>query len=295
MKKVFVLLAFAAVASFVACDPEEIPEEDPGTSLVTVAADNLVAYLPLESAEKAVSVGEGITLAEAKGSASYGEGLLGQGYTNTTGDNMKQAYLKFNLASNNAFKNLESMTFTCWVKLNEACSKGAVMSVNGSGIDWPAFIAYFDNSGTNDEGVKTQQVNGRLVFHDSEGAEQNLWLDTWDPAFAKYGKWFQFAFSYDATTGAWALFVDGLKVKDAEFGPKIPVNNLVTSSCNAMYVGGWSTFIEGQSTQDWQSYFAGSIDEIRIYNRVLSETEITTLRVQELAAAVAAAASTATK
>ena len=290
MKKVLVFFAFVAAAvCFAACDPSDKPVQDPGTSLVTVAAENLVVYLPLESAEKAVSVGEGITLAEAKGSASYAEGILGQGYTNTTGDNMKQAYLKFNLASNNAFKNLQSMTFSCWVKLNESCSKGAVLSVNGSGIDWPAFIAYFDNSGTTDEGEKTQQVNGRLVFHDAEGVEQNLWLDTWDPAFAKYGKWFQFAFTYDSASGAWALYVDGVKVKDAEFAPKIPVSNLVTASCSAMYVGGWSTFIEGQSNQDWQSYFAGSIDEIRIYNRVLTEAELTALRVQELSAAVAAA------
>lgn len=291
MKKVFVLFAFVAAAvSFAACDPADNPANDPGTSLVTVAAENLVVYMPLESAEKTVSVGDGITFAEAKGSASFAEGILGNGYINTTGDNMKQAFLKFNLASNNAFKNLESMTFSCWVKLNEACSKGAIMSVNGSGIDWPAFIAYFDNSNVGDDGVKTQQVNGRLVFHDAEGVEQNLWLDTWDPNLAKYGKWFQFAFTYDSNTGFWNIYVDGVNIKEAEFGAKIPVSNLVTASCNAMYVGGWSTFIEGQSTQDWQSYFAGSIDEIRVYNRVLSETEITTLRVQELAAAVAAAA-----
>lgn len=291
MKKVLVLFAFVAAAvSFAACDPADNPANDPGQSLVTVAADNLVVYMPLESAEKTVSVGEGISFAGANGSASFAEGILGNGYVNTTGDNMKQAFLKFNLASNNVLKNLESMTFSCWVKLNESCSKGALLSVNGSGIDWPAFIAYFDNSGTDDTGVKTQQVNGRLVFHDAEGVEQNLWLDTWDPNLAKYGKWFQFAFTYDSTTGYWIIYVDGLNIKEAEFGPKIPVSNLVTASCNAMYVGGWSTFIEGQSNQDWQSYFAGSIDEIRIYNRVLSETEIATLRVEELSAAVAAAA-----
>lgn len=289
MKKVLVLFAFAAAFSLVACDPVEKPEEDPGKAYVTVASENLVLYMPLESAEKTVSVGEGVTFAEAKGSTGFTEGLLGQGYYNTTGDNMKQAYLKFNLASANVFKNLESMTFTCWLKLKEECSKGAILSVNGSGIDWPAFIAYFDNSGTTDEGEKTQQVNGRLVFHDAAGVEQNLWLDTWDPAFARYNKWFQFAFTYEASTGAWALYVDGIQVKEAVFDPKIVVNNFVTSSCNAMYVGGWSTFIEGQSTQDWQSYFAGAIDEIRVYNKVLSATDILTLRTQELAAAVAAA------
>ena len=290
MKKVLEFFAFVAVAAcFAACDPADNPINDPGKSLVTVAADNLVVYLPLESAEKAVSVGEGITFAQAKGSASFAEGILGNGYINTTGNNMEEAFLKFNLASANAFKSLESMTFTCWAKLKEDCSKGALLSVNGSGLDWPAFIAYFDNTREN-EGVKEQQVNGRLVFHDAAGVEQNLWLDTFDAAFAKYDKWFQFAFTYEASTGAWALYVDGIKVKDAVFDPKIPVNNLVTSSCNAMYVGGWSTFIEGQSNQDWQSYFAGSIDEIRIYNRVLSETELTTLRVEELSAAIAAAA-----
>ena len=199
---------------------------------------------------------------------------------------MTQAYTKYSVAANSAISNLKDMTLTVWVKLKESCSKGAIMSLNGmpAGFDWPLFIAYFDNLRTNEEtGIKEQQVNGRLVFHDAEGNEQNLWLDTWDAAFAKFDEWFQFAFTYNGTTGAWGLYVDGVEVKTAEFLAGFDFSKLLTSATNTMYIGGWASFIEGASNQDWQSYFAGSIDELRVFNKVLTPAELTSLRKEELA------------
>ena len=296
MKKALLFAAAAMMlAGLCACNNDKDNGKDDGkkeakTAIeITTAADNLVMYLPLESAEKAVAKGDGVTFAEAKGAGAFGAGQYHNGYYNTTGDNMQQAYLKFNLASDNLFKHLDDMTFTCWVKLSETCPKGAILSVNGSGIDWPAFIAYFDNTRETEDKVKEQQVNGRLVMHDAEGVEKNLWLDTWDAKLAKYDTWFQFAFAYKAETGEWNLYVDGIPVKEepAIFGDKLAVNTLVTKDCNTMYLGAWASFVEGASTQDWQSYFAGAIDEVRIFNKALTADEIVALRREELAAILA--------
>ena len=282
MKKSFLFAASVLMLAMVSCTEKPAPE--PEKPEAKTAKENLVLYLGFEADE---TPGTGIALVESKGSASLNnDGFIGKCWTNTSGNNMTQAYTKYSVAANSAFSNLKDITFTAWVKLKEECSKGALMSLNGmpAGFDWPLFIAYFDNLRTNEEtGVKEQQVNGRLVFHDADGNEQNVWLDTWDAAFAKFDTWFQFAFTYTSSTGAWALYVDGVEVKTAEFLPGFDFCKLLTNATNTMYIGGWASFIEGASNQDWQSYFAGSMDEIRIYNKALTAAELSSLRKEELA------------
>lgn len=296
MKKILWIAALAAMA-FVSCNKGNQGGDtpDPSTPEVKTCAENLVAYFPLESADNAVKVGEGITYAGKVGAASFGKGEIGNGYTNTTGKN-DEAYLKFNLAKTNALNKLQDVTFTVWVKNVEDYQKGGLFSVNGKIFptqDWPSMVVMFDNKGFvkdddgNDTTVKNQQVNGRFMFKMADGNETNLWLDTWDPAFAKYNTWFQLAFTYEAATGAWALYVDGVKVREAEYGDKMPFGQCIPADATAFYLGGWSSWIESYTgAADWQTFFAGSIDEIRFFNKVLSEAEIQALRKEEVAIAL---------
>jgi hypothetical protein len=292
MKKFFLFAASALMlASFASCNPEDKPKPEDEKPEVQTAKENLVVYMPLESAEKAVEVGEGITFASKEGSASFGAGRTGNGYVNTSGKNDK-SYLKFNLAQNNALSKLTDVTLTVWVNNIEDYQKGGLFSVNGKLFptqDWPSCVVMFDNKGIqkdengNETGVKDQQINGRFMYKLADGNETNLWLDTWNPAFAKYASWFQIAFTYEAAIGAWSLYVDGVKVKDAEYGDKPAFGKCIPSDANAFYIGGWASFIESWAgAAEWQSYFAGSIDELRIYNRVLTEAEIGELRKEEL-------------
>ena len=78
------------------------------------------------------------------------------------------------------------------------------------------------------------------------------------------------------------IYINGVQMAALTFDHKIPFGNLVTEACDAFYVGAWSTFVEGDSTHDWQNYWAGSIDEIRMYNKALSEEEILALYKEEL-------------
>lgn len=293
MKKVLMLVAAGLMMA--ACSLEDLKNVvDEGLDKLTevqTAKDNLVVYLPLESETNAVKLGEGITYGSKAGAAGFAKGEVGQGYTNTSAKN-DEAYLKFNLASGNALSKLEDVTITLWTKNVEEFQKGGFMSVNGKNFpqqDWPSFIVYLDNKGIekdedgNETGVKTQQVNGRLMFKDALGLETNLWLDTWDKAFAVYDKWFQFGFTYDHTSGAWALYVDGVKVKEAEYGDKIAFGKCIPEDATALYVGAWASWVEKYvGAADWQMYYAGSIDEIRFFNKALSETEMAELYKEEV-------------
>ena len=290
MKKYFYLAAIAALAITACTDPNGKDDPKDSTPEVTTCAENLVAYFPLESETNAVKA-EGITFASKAGAADFKTGEIGKGYSNTAGNN-SEAYLKFNLAKDNPLSKLEDVTITLWLKNVEEFAKGGLLSVNGKLFptqDWPSLVMMFDNSGTvkdeagNDTGVKTQQINGRVMFKKDDGNETNLWLDTWDPAFAKYAEWFQIAFTYQASTGAWVLYVDGLNVKEAEYGDKMPFGKCIPEDATTLYLGGWSSWIEKyKGAADWQTYFAGSLDEIRIFNKVLSAEEIQALRKEEL-------------
>lgn len=294
MKKLLVFAAVAVVA-LVACNKNDGKEDgQKKVAEVKTCAENLVAHFMFESETNAVKA-EGITFASKAGAANFGAGEIGNGYVNKSGKN-DESYLKFNLAKDNAISKLEDVTITMWINNIEEFQKGGLMSVNGKLFatqDWPSFVMMFDNKNfLNDEAgqpteVKTQQFNGRIMFKKEDGAETNLWLDTWDPAFAKYATWTQIGFTYVASTGAWALYVDGVKVKEAEYGDKMPFGKCIPADANALYVGGWASFIEKyQGAADWQSYFSGSIDEIRIFNKALTEEELLALRKEEVAIAL---------
>ena len=283
---------------------EETPPEPEGPKVKT-CDENLVLWISFDN-DNLIEKGEGLTFKENKGEAAIKTGFIGKGWTNNAKINTSAAYSKFDVAKDNLFKKLESMTFTVWVNNNKDYFKGGIVSLNGgrngsNPHDFPAFNVYLDNNNPvtiDDQQIPAQQINGRFIFHDAAGAEQNCWLDTNDPAFAIYGDWFQLAVTYELNTqkpvdpenpdgdkktcATVMLYANGLHVAERAFDANIAFNNLVTEFCNAFYVGAWSTYVEGDSTQSWQSYWAGSLDEIRMYNKALSADEIKELYKEEV-------------
>ncbi len=285
-------------------DGKDDKDDTPEGPKVTTCDGNLVLWISFDN-DNLIEKGEGVSFKENKGDAAIKTGFIGKGWTNNAKNN-SMAYSKFDVASANLFKKLDDMTFTVWVKNNKDYYKGGVVSLNGGRNgdkphDFPAFSVYLDNNNPvtiDDQQVPAQQVNGRFIMHDDKGAEQNVWLDTNDPAFAIYDEWFQLAVTYQLNTqkpvdsenpegdkktcATVMLYANGQLVAERAFDPNIAFNNLVTEYANAFYVGAWSTYVEGDSTASWQSYWAGSIDEIRMYNKALSKEEILALYKEEL-------------
>ncbi len=289
MKKIFYLAAAMSIAMFVSCDKKGA-EGDDTKAEVTVAKDALVLHLPFE--DGSVAVGEGVTYASKEGKAALVDGFIGNAYTNTSGDAKEAGYLKYNLAEANCIKSLKSFTFSAWVK-RPALGSGAFFSVNGGEHDWGSTMhVMFDNSGVGEDGATYQQFNARIdsykVGEDGNKYQASLWPNVQGPEFAKVDEWSHVARTYDAATGAWKVYVDGVLTHDGkhEEGPedaKVSFGDLDLASptMNALYIGGWAAIIDGVNNQDWMTYFNGSIDEVRMYNRALTDVEVGELWKQE--------------
>lgn len=280
--------------------------DEPEGPKVTTCDENLVLWISFDN-DNLIEKGEGVSFKENKGDAAIKTGFIGKGWVNNAKDNKASAYSKFDVASDNVFKKIDKVTMTIWLKTEseKAKIKGCLFSLNGARTsdgkhhDWPALNVFFDNYGEvtiEDTGEKVpwQQINGRFTFHDNSGTEQNLFLNSSLNDFI-YGQWIQLAVTYDMDTTGMdeesnqmvakdqaKIYINGVLLAALTFDHKIPFGNLVTEACDAFYVGAWSTFVEGDSTQDWQNYWAGAIDEIRFYNKALSEEEITALYKEEL-------------
>ena len=282
MKKIFYLAAAMSIAMFASCEKND-GNNGGGSEApkVTVATDALVLHLPFE--DGSVAKGEGVTFASKEGKADLVEGFIGKAYTNTSGDAKEAGYLKYNLAATNCIKSLKSFTFSAWVK-RPALGSGAIFSVNGGTSDWGSTMHFmFDNSGVGEDGATYQQFNARIDSYkegeDGVMFQASCWPNVQGPEFAKVDQWFHVARTYDATTGAWVVYVDGVQTHDGvhEYGdPAGPFGDLDLNSetMNALYIGGWAAIIDGVNNQSWMTYFNGSIDEVRMYNRALTAAEI---------------------
>lgn len=292
MKKIFYLAAAMSIAMFVSCEEKggEENTKEPEAQKVTVAEDALVLYLPFE--DGSVAVGEGVTFDKKVGAGEFAaNGFIGKCYTNPSETNTVEAYLKYNLAATNFVKDLGSFTFSAWVNKPET-DKGAVVSINGGGTDWPRLIFHFDNVNTE---TGAQDFNARI---DVTVGEENpaLWPNLGDLAFSTTNKWMQVVRTYDAETSIMKIYVDGVQVgadipftfgADAD-GNALPLGEMkiATETMDALFIGAWSSWVgpaEGDAAGgDWQStYFRGSIDELRFYKRALTDEEVAQLNREE--------------
>lgn len=141
-----------------------------------------------------------------------------------------------------------SITQTAWVYLNG-------MSTIGS-PDGPITM----KSDSRDNGFMY-----RMLISNNSSSLVASYID-WDhPAGASYSfelhKWYFLVTTYDGTVGK--CYVNGILIGSTTLDLTIPTDNL--------------PLIIGQDSPGAFEYFNGIIDEVRIYNRVLTQSEIDTL------------------
>ncbi|MBO4475290.1 MAG: LamG domain-containing protein [Bacteroidales bacterium] len=291
MKKFFFFAAVAVAASaVVSCDPVK-PDTTGG---VSVGADNLVAYFPLDSQEKAITLGEGVTVAELGGKGAFVEaGARGGCYSNSSLSHDTQAYLKLNVPAD-FLKKLTSFTFGAWV--NAPTERGGIITFDGgSDANWGAWDLFFD--GGDDTGVT---LKGYLF---NNGTAWGGFYPTYKGPEVAKNKWIYVTYTYDEVSSYANLYVNGTLVGNADEEGNIAGTNLCwagpaddngnqeklgklnLSEVSCMYIGAFASRETGKSSESWLSYFAGKIDEIRIYNKALSNQEIKALFQAEVQAA----------
>lgn len=280
MKKIlFVFAAFAAL-SLVSCNKGGEQKVDP-TGGVDVAADNLVVYLSFD--DEKVQLGKDISFTEKKGAADLGKGARGKAYTNTGAATSSEAYFVYTLGENNPFKTLSDFTVSCWIKcpmpVADTPGTGAFLSLNGGDATMGSFTMFR-------EGWGGESLAMKCYFFDAASADwkgQDLALQKEE---FEVDNWFLFAWSYDSASSTMFFWSNGKKVGDSiryagpvpEGGGEQPLLGALSLKGDEtkLYIGGWATAIEG-TAQDWMGFYPGGLDELRIFNKALSEEEMLAL------------------
>ena len=179
-----------------------------------------------------------------------------------------KSYVLFTPGS--AITGMHSFTIAYWVNspVNTSGIVGLVNLSNTTGF-WGNIDMFFENGSTLDA--------AKFRAHITNGA-----TDTWvtkDGLPNIFTKWTHFALSYDAASETFKLYVNGsLIVTQLQkgFGP------INFTNCGKMVFGTVQfqttpSLTSGATSQDWASYLAGQLDEVRIYNKAISDSEVSAL------------------
>ncbi|SDE55178.1 Concanavalin A-like lectin/glucanases superfamily protein [Mucilaginibacter pineti] len=267
MKKLYISMVIAAVAGMglSSCqksyDPKSYaPKLDIGgfTSSNDVAKGSLVGYWNFNGNLKdSISNSEGV----ATGTKFTDAGIKGQA--------LQGALDSYVLATPGAgITGLQSFTVTEWINTAPpTVGIIGVFSLAKTDAFWGNIDVFIENNSTVDA--------AKVRIHIYGGGDDRTFAT--DGVANLLGKWANLGFSYDAGTSTCKLYVNGSKVATAKVdnltGP-LAFNHVgkIVFGCVQFQTTPSQTTATGK--QDWASFLTGQLDEVRVYNKALTDAEV---------------------
>ncbi|MFD0763459.1 LamG-like jellyroll fold domain-containing protein [Mucilaginibacter lutimaris] len=184
-------------------------------------------------------------------------------------DAMQGALNSYVLAAPSAaVSGLKSFTLTEWVNTPPP-SVGIIplFSLANKAGFWGNIEIFFENGSTND--------NGLLRFHLFNGTDDKA-LEV-NGVKNLFNKFVNIAFSYDEKTSICKVYVNGSRVFNGAFpGVTGPLNfknqgNIVFGAPQFMTTPSQTST---HGAEGWASFLPGKLDEVRIYNKALTDIEV---------------------
>jgi hypothetical protein len=221
-----------------------------------VAAANLVAYWAfnggyIDSVSKVVG-----TPMNAAG-ISFVPGKIGQSV-----QVKNRGYINSNVT--NTIANLKSFTMVMWIQQPTSLANSPTtfmpFSLDAAGYSWEQtkFFMLFDQP---DNATNTL---GKIALTDQWFDKGKVWPRMLD------GNWHQMAISYDGTSGAMRVYVDGVVLPQSVGFSINPQNNF--GAADSFSLGGPNDATN--TANGWMNSLSGNLDEFRVFNRVLTADEI---------------------
>mgnify|MGYP000862442567 CR=1 FL=1 len=229
------------------------------TSAKEIAPANLIGYWAFNGSY--VDSVSGI--AGTNTGTTFSGGIKGQAMQGAL-----NSYVLFNPGT--SIKTMSSFTITYWVN-SPAPSTGIIGLVNLAKTDafWGNINMFFENGGTNTDGKFRANIhNGTTDSWVAKDGIQNL-----------FGVWTNLALSYNAGTSTFKLYKDGALISTnvaAGFG-NLSFTNIGQIVFGCVHFQTIPSQTTGSGSQPWASYLTGQLDEVRIYNKALSDTEVNSL------------------
>ncbi|MGZ8537649.1 MAG: LamG domain-containing protein [Flavisolibacter sp.] len=171
----------------------------------------------------------------------------------------------------NAIKNLQSFTITQWVNTPPP-STGiiGIFSLANTKQFWGNIEIFFENGSDN--------TNGKIRVHVGKNGTDNTYAV--DGVRNLFNAWTNIAVTYDASSSTFTLFVNGSKVNSGTAGSLtgplsfVDVGSMVFGTVQFMTT---PSLTSTHGAEPWASFLTGQIDEVRVYNKALTESEMQAL------------------
>jgi hypothetical protein len=269
-----VVLVFGMTLS--SCKKDEDPNAGK-TDPSTIATANLIAYFPFDgnATEKIASLTPSVETA-----VTYVAGRRGQAYQGAD-----QAHLLYTLPAASKMKNLTSFSIAFWLKspLVTGDPEQTVFEIGKSDdLFWGNLkIGLLRLNATADSlNFKAFFLkNGAVWSGQHIGYSDNLFL---------INKWMHIVMMYDENTSKFEIYKDGVKVvtndgienryaAGDDVVPRPKLGALSFLNADKINIGAWRTKSEGGLTDAWMGWFLGNLDELRLYDKAISATDVKAL------------------
>lgn len=267
------LLAGTMLFSSCKKSDETLPTIDGYNNADEVAATNLMAHWGFEDSGKETK--SGATPVETK-NASYAAGIKGKALSLASG------FLAYNAISN--LNALASTTMSAWVNISNNGNTPSCFLTLTRPNEWAGNLNLMAETGWKKSTNDTLVVKGLLVTKKTAG---DSWQDTRNEpskggvqANKVAGKgFFHLVMTYDAASANFKMYVNGVKVSNPEWELRDGGNlgALVFASPTKPVIGAWGSNVTGQTSESWQAPMTGLLDEMRVYNKALTDGEILSL------------------
>ena len=300
MKKNNFLSLMAASAlligmSFTSCKSTTNDPNAGKTDPSTIATADLVAYFPFNGNGKDSITG----MAPAtSGNVTYATARRKSGFQ---GNNV--GYFLYNLPTTSKLRTLQAFSVAMWI--NEPQIPNGVDPVpmilqitNDDDNFWGNLSLSQDRMGTLTPLAPVDSLALKAVFHSQTAVWQNQFITFANPAI-KAAKWTHLIYQYDNVSSTFTVYVNGAKLtgvgptswakRYADAAPATgvqpPFGNLVFNKPSKLILGGgWATKViqTPAATDAWMGWFNGTMDELRIYDRALTDVEVQALYAAEV-------------
>lgn len=219
--------------------------------------------------------------AATENNATYADGKKGKAVV------LNRGYLAFNAIP--ALNNLPNYTITAWINIannkgtgvNEGATNVFTMTrdMNATAHEWAGNVNMMLETSWYGTGSDTLLVKALNVTNVGGNAS---WQDSRnDPpqggvqAFLGAKKWAHIAITWDGNTNKLLVYGNGQKINNPAWETRSG-GALTFFTPTRPVIGGWGTNVKG-TPDGWQQKFLGSIDEVRVFSKALSASDINSL------------------
>jgi hypothetical protein len=235
------------------------------TASSQIAKANLVAFWNFNG-----NVTDSLTsTAGTNAGMTFTAGLKGQALTGNP-DATKKAYAT--AIASDAVKAMTKYSVSCWINTAQNTGATGVVSLGDTKSFWGNINIFLENGGT------TTLARLKTIYNDNGVTRDNNIQDIENG----FNNWTNYVITYDGA-GNFRSYVNGTlartntvaEMKDIRF---TNIGPIVFGALHFMTVPSSTT---GSPGEGWAGYLPGKLDEVRIYNRALTNIEVSALSILE--------------